>query len=291
MKEITLLKRRGGGSQLREVKKAGSQAAFSGNVIAHLLRELVCIPQGREVKNHTLHFLLHPSLKRKAAFTLAEVLITLGIIGIVAALTMPSLIVNYRKQSYVVQLKKTFSVVAQAISLSKAHDGVSDFVNTNFYKLLDSNASLDEVTNEAKKYLSIVKSCKGYTCNLTCKALNGTACGAGPYIWPSDYIYTFYLNDGSVIGINAPGSYNGLQYDGLIDIVVDVNGEKLPNQYGRDIFRLALDTQDKVVPWESSGTGKGYLNGADGDPCMDAKTDHGWACAQRIMAEGWKMNY
>ena len=58
-------------------------------------------------------FTSHFSLK-KAAFTLAEVLITLGIIGVVAAMTMPSLIQNYQEKATVTKLKKCYSLVSQA---------------------------------------------------------------------------------------------------------------------------------------------------------------------------------
>ena len=51
----------------------------------------------------------------KKGFTLAEVLITLGIIGVVAALTMPTLMSNYRKHQTVTQLKKAYSEISQAI--------------------------------------------------------------------------------------------------------------------------------------------------------------------------------
>ena len=51
-------------------------------------------------------FTSHVSPKRKSAFTLAEVLITLGVIGVVAALTLPTLIANYQKKNLVTQLKK-----------------------------------------------------------------------------------------------------------------------------------------------------------------------------------------
>ena len=51
---------------------------------------------------------------KKFAFTLAEVLITLGIIGVVAAMTLPTLIQNYRKQQTTTQLKATYSILSQA---------------------------------------------------------------------------------------------------------------------------------------------------------------------------------
>ena len=57
------------------------------------------------------------------AFTLAEVLITLGVIGVVAAMTMPTLIQNHRKQEVVTKLKKIYSMVNQAIKLSEVEYG------------------------------------------------------------------------------------------------------------------------------------------------------------------------
>ena len=57
----------------------------------------------------------------KNAFTLAEVLITLGIIGVVAAMTIPTLIANMTSQRYRSQFKKTVSTLSQAAWLNKAH--------------------------------------------------------------------------------------------------------------------------------------------------------------------------
>ena len=56
-------------------------------------------------------------------FTLAEVLITLGIIGVVAALTMPALIGNYKRQQTIQQLKKVYSVLGQAYNRAVADYG------------------------------------------------------------------------------------------------------------------------------------------------------------------------
>lgn len=62
-------------------------------------------------------------LKRTIGFTLAEVLITLGIIGVVAALTMPVLIVNHQKKATVTKLKKFYSIMSQAILLAEVNNG------------------------------------------------------------------------------------------------------------------------------------------------------------------------
>ena len=57
------------------------------------------------------------------AFTLAEVLITLGIIGVVAAMTIPTLIANTRAQQYRARLKKTISTISQSAKMSQAQYG------------------------------------------------------------------------------------------------------------------------------------------------------------------------
>ena len=62
----------------------------------------------------------------KAAFTMAEVLITLGIIGIVAAMTLPSLIGRWKDKEYEVRAKRSYSLIMQAIERYKAESGVYD---------------------------------------------------------------------------------------------------------------------------------------------------------------------
>src|SRR5574344_1226697 len=65
---------------------------------------------------------------KKCAFTLAEVLITLGIIGVVAALTIPTLINSYQEKATITALKKFYSVASQACLLAKVENGE---INTN----------------------------------------------------------------------------------------------------------------------------------------------------------------
>lgn len=77
-------------------------------------------------------------MRKFVGFTLAEVLITLGIIGVVAALTLPSVIQKYQKKVTVERLKKSYSTLAQAVQMSvKDNDEVEtwDFfaASTGFY--------------------------------------------------------------------------------------------------------------------------------------------------------------
>ena len=77
--------------------------------------------------------------KKKVAFTLAEVLITLGIIGVVAALTLPTLISNYQKRVYVTQLKKSVSVLSQGFTTMMGHDGVTELKDTEAFSGMGTN--------------------------------------------------------------------------------------------------------------------------------------------------------
>ncbi len=65
-------------------------------------------------------------MTQRAGFTLAEVLITLGIIGVVAALTMPALMASYQKKVLETRIKKFYSVQNQVISMKIAQDGAVD---------------------------------------------------------------------------------------------------------------------------------------------------------------------
>ncbi len=87
--------------------------------------------------------------KRKCAFTLAEVLITLGIIGVVAALTMPTLIANHKKTVVETRLEKFYSAINQAVTRAEL-----DYGDKNGWEAENT----DEFFNKyLKNYLSYIK--------------------------------------------------------------------------------------------------------------------------------------
>lgn len=95
----------------------------------------------------------------RKAFTLAEVLITLGIIGVVAAMTIPTLIANTRAQQYRARLKKTISTISQSAKMSQAQYGF-DFAGLE--GACTSNGALDNPES----------------IQTICALLNGTLTGA-----------------------------------------------------------------------------------------------------------------
>ena len=167
----------------------------------------------------TSHFTLHSSLKKQAAFTLAEVLITLGIIGVVAALTMPALIKKKKKSEASARLKKFYSTMQQAILLSENDNGSAKQWTKAGYIGKDPDTGLyddaDAVNTEIyfntylKNYLKYLKTEKDEDTNL----------------------FKVMLTDGSSF-LMRNGS--------CIDIIFDYNGDKYPNKEGRDQYRFLI---------------------------------------------------
>ena len=163
------------------------------------------------------------SLNRKAAFTLAEVLITLGIIGVVAALTLSNLIANYQKKQTVQQLKTAYSLLSQAVEQSISENGEIDdwdyTLNTNTF-------------NETYilPYLKIVKKCDGGKCIKT-DNFNG-------YYELNGNKYTRI--SGSYVLANGMFLMTDYPERGFLVYMIDLNGNKKPNIMGKDIFAFYL---------------------------------------------------
>lgn len=184
-------------------------------------------------------FTSHFSLK-KAAFTLAEVLITLGIIGVVAAMTMPSLIQNYQEKATVTKLKKCYSLVSQAYVSILNDEGGSD--------TLQAGDDL-EMMEKFGKYLKYQKTCgrnKGCFPNVTYKSVTGN----GYSKWEDDTTdrSRAILTDGTLIMFNKSAMWGGNEGNYLYaQIYVDINGFKGPNQLGKDFFYFYI-SPEKIVP-------------------------------------------
>ena len=189
---------------------------------------------------------------RRAAFTLAEVLITLGIIGVVAALTMPNIIHKYRNKVLETQFKKSVSVISQAVLRTKSDTGIDnyaqycvtypgDYVNASecadaLYKNIMMLGSRQETFNPAFKMSVDREYDKIMTYNSKQQVTPSSLLGIGNALF-----YTNALPDGSY--------FNQWIIEGFYYIVVDTNGGKAPNKLGHDIFILAIDSKKDVVTY------------------------------------------
>ena len=190
----------------------------------------------------------HNSLK-KSAFTLAEVLITLGIIGVVAAITLPSLIQRNIEKQRVTQLKKAYSELSQAYNLAIAENGSpTEWGMGGMYE----EKSHYIMANNMRKFLKLSVDCVDMTAEQT-----RVNCGHDNLY--SDYPYQYdksvrrlvVLSDGTLVNIRTYTGLCNFQYGAIKNVCgvisVDLNGATPPNRNGEDLFEIFI-TRDKLVP-------------------------------------------
>lgn len=169
-------------------------------------------------------------IQKYKAFTIAEVLITLGIIGVVAALTIPSLMKNYQDAQYKAAYKRGYSALNQAFIMAKTNDLLIDGTTGTRPNGFDKNFMA--IMNQMK----ISKTCASGSDNSDCWA-DGEKFGLS--------YSTGYPQSASYAYMDASGMAWSEYYSGSSSIFLDINGPKKPNQWGKDrfIFNL-LDTNN-----------------------------------------------
>lgn len=248
----------------------------------------------------------------KKAFTLAEILITLGIVGIVSALTIPTLIQNYKKQVLVNQLKKAMSEISQGLQLMMAEDEVTSLTQINGAVSYCSSQNRFETDWHCiplgKRFLSSFKGSRYVTNiqdipNYKWKYLNEEK-----YEVPG-IVSAHILADGAMIlwGEHWLGDtlmteeghpLNREDIGYVMLMTIDVNGFKGPNQWGRDLFYFMASPEGNLIPAGSEDfrnrRGNVYLwNWSTLGSCdpKNNKNSNGTGCAARIIEKGWKMDY
>ena len=229
--------------------------------------------------------------KKKYAFTMAEVLITLGIIGIVVAMTLPSVIGKYQKKVTAEKLKKFYSVITNAANLSEYENG--DMYYWDFPK----QGYDPEIKNFFRRYyLPYLKDAKEYDKhanwanieNYSIRGINGNIQSGG---FLASYLVK--TNDGMYIYF-LPNTQNK-----YIWMYVDINGHQKPNQIGYDIFLFYINGNPNISNrknYRIKFWGH-YLKDEDlvkpsAYGCNKNSTDKnysGFFCGELIMRNGWEI--
>ncbi|MBQ8460181.1 type II secretion system protein [bacterium] len=211
--------------------------------------------------------------EKKAGFTLAETLITIGIIGVVAAMTIPNLISKYQKLQIVSKLKRAYSQISQATKLAEADYG--EISGWDF-----SWVSCADIVRFNNTYLiPYLKTAKN------CECEHSGECSMPEY---SDSSYTYYLNvgrmsklillDGTEIMVSFSPGYRLL--------FIDINGNSKPNVYGKDIFVFSYFLESDLNnrnPIQPVPRGSEFSR----DEILRSCSTSGLFCAALIMKDGW----
>ncbi|MFA6990032.1 MAG: type II secretion system protein [Candidatus Gastranaerophilaceae bacterium] len=230
--------------------------------------------------------------KPKAAFTLAEVLLTLTIIGIIAAMTIPALMNNTNKTENVAALKKAYSTIMQATLMITADNG-GDITSA-----LSGAVTNDDFANVFIPKLNVAKICgtthaKATGCfpDVYYKYLDGTD-PAWSNFHTSNNKSTILLNDGMSYSFSLAkadctsdyssplGTTSSPIHDTCGFLWVDINGpHKGPIVDGKDLFCFYI-------------TKKGiYPRGAYAETAVDGEcSTYGSGCTSQVLLEG-AINY
>ena len=219
----------------------------------------------------------------KKGFTLAEVLITLVIIGVIAAMTIPALINKTNEQETVVAVKKAYSTVSQAYQKVIAENGEID------------PSILGAANEDATKSLG-QKFAKQLNAQKICGQTAGGGCWANVMYknfrgadWnnleTNGTDYLIQLSDGMSVAVYGYSTYQNIGNNEnlkniLGDLHVDINGAKGPNVIGKDVFEFYI-TKNGILP-----------AGVEGDNIFPLSTCKvtGPACTAWIIAKG-NMDY
>ena len=244
----------------QEVRRSGGQASLEGKKIRRYEGKLFSVNSLSSNPPTLLSFLnnvrraaftlaegaTHVDITdnvRHTAFTLAEVLITLGIIGIVAAMTMPALIAHYQRRVLETQFKKAYSEISQAVALLKVKEDINIFEYSMHYG--NSQPALDMLMTQIKG-ASVVEGSKSlsnfislfYTPKSLDKKSNALQYCDNTNVYRSPGGVFYSMDDSAVNGSLADPK-----------LCIDINGMKKPNSYGHDLFVFVFTPEGELVPF------------------------------------------
>ena len=224
---------------------------------------------------------------RRTAFTLAEVLITLGIIGIIAILTIPSLINKITDLQYKAAFKKNYSVFAQAMKMVEIEDNM-------VFQKEENWTNLPIYLCKLAQHLKAVKN--GLDCSIV---LSDEFDPTNDNSFKTDFKWhnEWYQKDTKPIHLNPGYNSNTFQlqdgtlinYGCLNQVFIDVNGFKKPNTVGKDIFYFLL-TENGLTFWENAHGN--IINACNSEYStlinslnylQDCETGSGWGCSPKYI--------
>ena len=221
---------------------------------------------------------------------------TLGIIGVVAALTIPTLMANYQKQVWINKLKKTYSVLNEGYRQIMVNEGCTDIECA--VGVLDFNNA--EVKN---KFVTTFKLSNVNNASFLDYEIKKVTDMCGTNTTFAECASSGSIGSPTLSGTTADGSIILFASNSLVGFVafVDTNGLRGPNEGGRDIFMFTAT--DKIfTTFYSMPYCKWYEEETSIQVCGTederkqyvenfCSGDSSATCATKIINDGWQMNY
>ncbi len=264
---------------------------------------------------------------RKQGFTLAEALVTIGIIGVIAALTAPPLVINNRNQAYASKLTVIASNIENAFTTTIVQENVGDLYETSLWQNAPINADVAS-TNIANFVGSLGRNLiiSGYEKSVSSfyskvggfYSMNNNGSKNASKLQTnfagSSKCITLMTKNGAAVFVRTfaqPNNFDTLKNNAIAngssyyshagDVIIDVNGIDAPNTLGRDIFWFQLAENGILFPaggkdvarmdsagtWDSAGNKYSCTNANKGS----SDEYKGAGCTARVIQEGYKISY
>lgn len=208
--------------------------------------------------------------KKFKAYTLAEIIITMIVIGVIMSMTLPSYIKNSKKLEWIATYKTAFSIINEATMLVMAENGGS---------LINAWSDTGVMYTKYQPYLKIAKTCSGAPGG-NCFATSYAYMNTGTTTCPAQR--SVILTNGMSLGFQA---WQGTTTLGNINyIYVDTNGLKGPNIIGKDYFQIEVSVADNPVMPNGWRTTVGNINYRCPDALVGTLVNQGGdTCGCRIL--------
>ena len=218
------------------------------------------------------------NLSSTHAFTLAEVLVTLGIIGVVSAMTVPTLMQNHQRKTYVTQLHKVYNELNQCLFRYQNDRNAINLTEAG----VTSTAALQNVITTYMKVVSTCDSVAAPCFANNYKYISGTGVGSDAY---TSSAKSFVLASGAAIRpvYSKPSTFK------IANFMIDINGQQGPNVAGRDLFFLYLYSNGVLDDGPDTAAYNAPLTKAQREAMNCEETLNG--CFGRLLNDNWEMNY
>lgn len=267
-------------------------------------------------------------MNKKRGFTLSEVLVTMGVIGVIAALTVPTLVNNYQRKAFAIQARKAVLDIENQVDMLITEEGKTSFGAT-------SVSTTDGLDNFMKSHFKILKTCdsqhtsecfanQAYIAIEGNKTNNFTCAGTSYLLANSSVVCAQKISSQEVkpveVEVETSGSTSRPSLDLLrpkdkywqelrglnIELYIDTNGQEGPNTGGRDMFHMYIQPDGRIydeavasgVICRAPGGDMSKVNGvclqgiAIEKVVKDCKTSPvGDGCIETLSKNNWEMNY
>lgn len=247
---------------------------------------------------------------KKIGFTIVEVLLVLSVIGIVAAMTIPTFVTNNRNQAMATKLSTIVEALETSFSNMMVNEYVDDFGETKFFQSFYTSPKSQDAADLFSRYYkttSIPESMTDYydrekpfknigekffdlnqgDLDVVYKAQNGAIIGLKKLADDKE----ISEEKAATEGLSVTKAYMG--------VVIDVNGSDKPNVHGRDAFYFIVCNDGSlhsygtavigVILFDAAGYNYLYTNSSSRFACTDSVKTVG--CTARLIDNSYKVDY